>query len=285
METVSMATVGYLIRFAKDMTKSDLVELLQQAGLFDLPGVNPSLQTDRGISAPNKSDTLNKVLTPARKKAEDGNRNAHQAILKFIELWSDRFFAAGRGSVFLDRISPLLESLRSDGFELETSSDGPCRLLPTDSSAVPLSEEVTVLAAELKARGYLVALEHYDQAVEHLRNNRFESANGQLRTMFESVVVELAKDHTGFAPTKAGAGGLAIRRLTRDDAPGASDSVPGEPLEFQDGGQLLRGLWNILHKDGSHPGAADARDSRERMQMATSLANRLLRHFPASELN
>jgi hypothetical protein len=50
-----------------------------------------------------------------------------------------------------------------------------------------------------------VAANHYQQAVDNFHEQHFEAADGQLRSMFEAVVVDVAKG-LGFTSTRAGAG-------------------------------------------------------------------------------
>jgi hypothetical protein len=46
------------------------------------------------------------------------------------------------------------------------------------------------------------------------------------------------------------------------------------------GGQLLRGVWQLNHTHGSHPGQSDADEARFRMQVITATARFLLKRFP-----
>jgi hypothetical protein len=51
-------------------------------------------------------------------------------------------------------------------------------------------------------------------------------------------------------------------------------------LHERDGGLLLRGLWQLSHTRGSHPGRSDADEARFRMQVITAAARFLRKHFP-----
>jgi hypothetical protein len=97
----------------------------------------------------------------------------------------------------------LREALRSDGLDLvaeyETTEEMwgrsrsrllGARLLPLDGPRAPLSDEITALEHEFDRLGLTVARNCYRQAVDHLVEQRFEAANGQLRAMFEAVAVK-----------------------------------------------------------------------------------------------
>jgi len=183
-------------------------------------------------------------------------------------------------------MNELQERLRADGLELgEKNNSTPGRfrrsyqLLPTDPTPVPLPQEITALEAELTARGYTIALNHYQHAVDGLVNQKYESANGDLRAALEDLVTRLAEDHTGYqrvldkktGQPRANQGGLAIAHL-----------VDGGHLAEADGGKLLQGLWAMTHTNGSHPGQSDAEESRFRMQVITGVARFLLKNFPVT---
>jgi hypothetical protein len=144
---------------------------------------------------------------------------------------------------------------------------------------VALPQEITALESDLSTRGYTIALNHYQHAVDGLVNKKYESANGDLRAALEDLVTRLAEDHAGYQRTvdkatgkpKANQGWLAVRHL-----------LDGSHLPEKDGGRLLDGLWSMTHTNGSHPGQSDAEEARFRMQVVTAVARFLLKHFPAT---
>ena len=143
------------------------------------------------------------------------------------------------------------------------------KILPTDAAPVPLAGEISALEAELTARGYTSVLNHYQQAIDGFTNHKYESANGDLRTTLEDLVVRLAEDHTGYQrKEKASQGYNTIRHM-----------LDNGHLPEDDGGMLLHGLWKLSHTHGSHPGQSDADEARFRMQVITATARFLLRHF------
>lgn len=143
-------------------------------------------------------------------------------------------------------------------------------ILPTDAGPVPLATEISALERELGLRGYSIALNHYRQAINAFLQHDYEAANSQLRTTLEDIVVQLAIHHTNFIkPPKRGGGGPAIDALK-----GTANLAAG------DGGDLLKGLWNMSHTKGSHPGSSDADEARFRVQVITAVARLLLHRFP-----
>ncbi len=92
----------------------------------------------------------------------------------------------------------LREALRADGFDVrrevrtEDESGRPLnqprllgvRILPLDEPAAPLSEAITASEADLGRAELDVAVNCYRQAVDALVEQRFESANGQIRALF-----------------------------------------------------------------------------------------------------
>jgi hypothetical protein len=120
-------------------------------------------------------------------------------------------------------------------------------------------------------RSYRTPLFHYRQAVDCLLHHSYEAANGQLRTALEGLVVQLAEDHAGYVRQgNAGEGGAAISHLVTTTG----------VLPERDGGRMLRGLWQMTHTNGPHPGQSTADESRARMQLITAIARFLLNHFP-----
>jgi len=82
-------------------------------------------------------------------------------------------------------------------------------------------------------------------------------------------VIELAKDHATFDEQgHAGRGGRAIDHLIKKGG-----------LPDRDGGNMLRGLWQMIQTNGPHPGQSTADEARMRIQLVTATARFLLNHF------
>lgn len=206
--------------------------------------------------------------------AKAGDAQAHRNLLLFARLIAEK--RTNHPPHISEREeSELFEALLADGYELswEGTTDYVkcCQLRPTDASPVPLAGEISALEWELGVRGYDVALNHYRQAVATYDAHN-ESANSQLRTTLEELVMRLAEDHTTYSRPvgKAGDGGCAIRTLRGH-----------QRLADSDGGVLLDGLWKMTHTNGSHPGRSDARETRFRLHVITATALLLLHRFSA----
>ncbi|MDX3637125.1 MULTISPECIES: hypothetical protein [Streptomyces] len=73
----------------------------------------------------------------------------------------------------------------------------------------------------------------------------------------------------GFSTSRQGARGAAISYLVNQGL-----------LPPDDGGDFVRGLWQITHTNGPHPGTSDAGEARFRLQAVTSAVRYLLDRFP-----
>lgn len=276
MNTLSHKTLGHLIQVIEvsRWSKSEVRDLLMQSGLCDAAGLMPISDPDI-----NRQEMLRIPLLAAREQAVDGDSDVHSAMLEIVRLTAERAMARRSAN-----LSALRESLLADGYELRMRDLGDfdskwnCRLLPIDPDDAPLSEEMTALEAELADRGYDVAREHYRDALKHFSEQVHPSANAMLRDTIEELVLRLAVDYAGYQDNgKAGQGGRAIGALY---AQGGPPRVAGQPLPESDGGRMLRGVWEVLHSNGPHPGLSDADEARIRMQLVTALARFLLKHFP-----
>ncbi|MFD0078630.1 hypothetical protein ACFVIY_40280 [Streptomyces sp. NPDC127166] len=264
-----------MIKIGKMLGKSDMRDLLMEANLW----------SKRTAGDGNRQEILRAALNDARDKAiEDDDAQAHQALLDFTRALVECDFHRE----LRDLVDDLAETLRSDGYELvdqvtdDRGNFGPlhkAKILPFDASQAPLRTEMTALEHELSARGYTQALGHYQTALKHFSEQDHPSSNGQLRTAFEDLIVNLAIDHTDYKDIgRANQGGIAIKNLYIQD--GTGQAVTGEPLPERDGGTLIQGVWDISHLNGSHPGLSDAQEARIRMQLLTGAMLFLLRHFP-----
>jgi len=276
MTTLSSRTVGFLVDVAQEaFTRDELGTLLLRADL------GQDRYLDRASGGTSKHGLVRGPLRGAQDLARRGDADAHRALLDFVRLIVEeavpdpeerptRWFAQ------------LREHLLGDGFELawdeESTSDWrgsrrtvTYRILPTESGPIPLANEISALERDLQLRGYTVAANHYRQAVNNFGDHQYEAANGALRAMFEGLVMSLAKDQTGYVGQgTAGEGGCAINHIIR------SGNLPE-----RDGGTMLKGLWQMTHTNGPHPGQSTADESRTRMQLVTATARFLLNHFPA----
>lgn len=274
MNGLSDPTLGVLVDAGTQLAKSQLRTALMHADLYKY-----------GSQEENKDEIIRSRLLGARDAAGEGDTGAHRGLLAFAADLVQRTVKNPEHppSWFGD----LRDALLADGYELTfegtppfalpsgrpvfgIDSDIRYKIFPTDAAPVPLGETISALETELAARGYTIALNHYRQAVDGLTNHKFESANSDLRAALEDLVTCLAEDHAGYQRRpRAGQGGPAVDCL-----------ITSGQLPERDGGTLLRGLWQLTHTNGSHPGQSNADEARFRMQVITATARFLLRHFP-----
>lgn len=281
MSELSDPTLAVLIEAGQKLRGSDLTTMLMRAGIYEYS------PRKTGIQSENKAELIRSRLLAARAAAEDGDTAAHRGLLAFATELVQRTVANPEHPPHW--FSGLRDALLADGYELTWKGDAPRNapltggtwvairgsirysILPTDAAPVPLAGEISALEADLAARGYMSVLNHYRQAVDGFTNHKYESANSDLRTALEDLVTRLAEDHAGYQrQPQASQGGPAISHM-----------IENGHLPAREGGLLLRGLWQLSHTNGSHPGQSDADETRFRMQVITATARFLLRHFPA----
>jgi hypothetical protein len=126
--------------------------------------------------------------------------------------------------------------------------------------AFSLDDEIASLIESLSRRGLPVALRHYHQAVGNYREERFESANGQLRSFLEDLLLELAaKAGKEFKEPIAAVIWMRDRKLLTGDE-----------------SNLVRGLLGLSNERGAHRGLTEQEEARFRIVVSTSLGRYLL---------
>ena len=271
MGNLSRPTVGLLAEVATALyTRTEFARLFDRCGLeYD----------ERGSLA--KDALVHQTLRRAQTKADKADARARKGLLKFVRIILEQKYdpaSSWSGRISKNQLAEIREALFADGYDLRVSvtenlMPGESRpvsaqILPTDAITVPLGDEITSLEAKLSEEGYTVAATHYRQAVSNLTDHQYEAANSQLRSMLEELVIRVAVDHTGYRDSgKASQGGLAITHML------------GNGLPDKDLGNALKGIWDLSHTRGSHPGKSDADEARIRMCLLTSVARLLLNHF------
>jgi hypothetical protein len=275
MTTLSNPTLGLLIEIAaEERSRDELETLLMKADLRQ--------ESYRGYDSggSSKHGLVRYWLRGAREVALQGDVDAHRALLTFTRVLVEKTVPDPDDAP--GWFGELCDALLGDGYQLTWDRDVEqidpwrervtvtYRILSTDTGPAPLGNEISALEQELDSRGYSVALNHYRQAVDTFGQHQYEAANGQLRTALEALVVGLAKDHVGYVGQgKAGEGSAAIEHIV----------TKSRALPDRDGGRMLRGLWQMTHTNGPHPGQSTADEARIRMQIITAAARFLLNHF------
>jgi hypothetical protein len=212
----------------------------------------------KGVQRYGKDELVASTVHAAEAAARRGDLEAIDGLKDFVCL------VAAQATE--ENLRGLVEAVRAAGFDLRTM-DGVTRLLPLDEPASPLSAAITALDADFARLGLATASRHYRQAIDSLMDGRAEATNGQMRAMFEDVIVHVSVAH-GFIRTKQGDGGKALNHLIDTGA-----------LPANDGGDYIRGLWRITHTNGPHPGTSPAGEAHFRVQAMTSAARYLVDRF------
>ncbi|MFG2683960.1 hypothetical protein [Streptomyces sp. NPDC048392] len=264
MRLLSSPVLGCAAEIAKNVfSKSDLRLLLMKAGIDGYAPRSPY----------SKQDLITDTMYEAKRKAAPSDSAARQGLAEFVRLVAERVAPADPYAVLPDTpFWQLREALRADGFDLRTDYTPTgeltsVRLLPLDEPKAPLSDQITALEADFDRLGMTVAKNLYRQAVDNLVEQRFEAANGQMRSTFEAVIVHVATSRN-FTSTKQGDGGPALAYL-----------IDQGHLPERNGGAFIRGLWWITHTNGPHPGTSDAGEAYFRVQAITSAVRYLIDRF------
>lgn len=158
---------------------------------------------------------------------------------------------------------PLVDALAGDGLEWDTSLG---RLIPTDES-ISIPEERAQLETQLVELGWDVAAAHYRQAAEALSASRWESANAQVRSFLEALLIQAAAEILDAKPQR--------------DPLAAIQDLKNAGTLFDGEYDFARGLWKLANPRGSHAGLSDRDEARFRLVAATAYARYLLSRLPA----
>lgn len=260
MRALRPCTPGIAARIASGFSGGELESLFTAAGLGLY--VSPGKWNKAGWSA--------RTVTAAQRDADDGEGEAIEGLHEFVRLVAERLALSGtEGNGSWAR---LREALRADGYDPRVEEDGRVRLLPMDEPHAPLSVEITALEDDFRQLDMTVACNHYRQAVDILMREHYESANGALRSMIEAVVCRIA-ELEGRPWVRQGEGQSALQYLIDEK----------KVLPKGDGGNFVRGLWEIIQTDGPHPGTTTAGEAQFRFQAGTACARYLIDRFTRAE--
>lgn len=155
----------------------------------------------------------------------------------------------------------LCDAIAADGWEYDTQRD---RLLPT-VPGIGMADEATWLEEELSRRGWIIAAEHYKQAIECFARRNWAASNSQLRSFFEDLIANAGSQSSGSTP---GTVQQSADHLDQD----------GRLIRHES--EFIKKLWNMLHARGPHPGLSDEDESRFRLLALTGYARFLLSRLP-----
>jgi hypothetical protein len=205
----------------------------------------------------NKLDRVRPVVEHLRFRDEEPD--VISLLREVVEVkYKKRFFDPfGEPWPHLER---LLEAMRVDGYDVIDH-----RLVATTPDPAAMGEEISLLERELEARGFDIALRHYQQAVNSYVDGRLEASNGQLRSFFDDLTRSLTLETTGKQP---------------NDAKAAADQLRNNGAIDGDESRLVSGLAGISNTRGAHAGLTDPDEARFRLHMTTAAARYLLGRIP-----
>jgi len=264
---ISQKTVGLLIDYlAANTSQATLGGELKRHNLGDAdPGPD-----DHKFSTMSKAKRADKALSAALKSGKEDD---------LVDLATTALRDREDDTSAPEWARALLASLRADGFActatrtvVPSTSTWPASstteirwaITPLGYTGLPVASLGSDLADQLSAKAFATAAGHYDQALNAFHTRDWAASNSQLRTTFESVLLELATRRTGIDAT---GGGRAI------DALEANGDLPFGPNQY------VRGLWKLSHLGGSHPGLSDEEDARHRIYAVSAIVDWLVRTY------
>lgn len=150
--------------------------------------------------------------------------------------------------------SELINALERDGYEL--TDVGVRRVLPKELAMLATENK---LVAILRARGFIVALGHYEQAIAAHGRGEWAAANAQLRTFVEEF---FNRTQELICP------GSYNSSQDRKAALAKCGFFVSEHNEFLNyGNGFVEGFWKRLHSEGSHPGLSERSHSTFRLHL------------------
>ena len=203
-------------------THTELDNLFQR---LDAVGADENEWGSRG----NKLDRCHNVVAALTRRDPEGGTAVLALLRELLEVkWESAVISAtGKPT---PRARPLLEALRTDGFEFVNG-----RLVSSTPAPVAVAPELSLLEHELLRRELLVAQTHYRQAVDSFTEGRLEASNGQLRSFLEDLTTSLAERVTG----RAGS-----------DPRGAVQRLRNGGYLDPDEARVLEGLIGVSNRNG-----------------------------------
>ena len=165
-------------------------------------------------------------------------------------------------------------ALLHDGYNLivdaETHALKSLPMVPPDLDLPATDDEVH---QRLKEFELVEPLGHLDQAIAAYREGKWASANAQLRSFLESVLIGVARRFFGASVSLDLEGCLAL--LAKQNF------LSVDRNEWHGNGKdFTHGLFKRLHPQGSHAGLSDEDDSAFRLHVVLVTARSYLRRLP-----
>ena len=175
---------------------------------------------------------------------------------------------------YVEGMIELTRTLQQDGYDLKDRS-----LKPSFPIDIGLPEKKSDLAQLLETHGMITTKGHLDQALDAHAQGNWASANGQLRTFFESLIDQIVEKSDPNGRNRNMRHGIHsnLGKL-------ASSNFLLEHLNewSEDGRGFVNGLIKLLHTEGSHPGLSDEYGSTFRLHIVLLTGMLLLQRYDRS---
>lgn len=185
----------------------------------------------------------------------------------------------------------LVAGLKFDGFEIQEVIDEEWngwgqetetyvleRMLPEDIPELNFGQSKSEVERLLDVNNLAVAKGHLQQGVSAFHRGDWAAANSQIRTFFESFLMEIA-EKLGMESGHSLEG--AIQFLGQKVDPLFFSSEYNEYSSDSNKQRYIRGLVQRLHPHGPHPGLSEIDDAIFRLQITMITARLLLRRLAA----
>jgi hypothetical protein len=173
----------------------------------------------------------------------------------------------------LDADEVFRRALARDGYILEINFDtGAARLVPMVPQDLDLPAVDDEVHQRLKKFNLTESLGHLDQAITAYRQGSWASANAQLRSFFESLVLGIARAFYS-APMSASFENCLSLLAHQGFLSTESNEWRSDNKDF------THGLFKRLHSQGSHAGLSDEDDSAFRLHVVLVTARSYLRRL------
>ncbi|MDF5890310.1 hypothetical protein P4A93_01525 [Pseudomonas syringae pv. syringae] len=234
-------------------------------------GLEDEITSSTSLSVAKKCDLLGRIVVQRAGtvvQTLDGTMSLGEAVIRQAAQLEQQDQTQSLHAAFA-------RSLARDGYVLVFDDHG---LNASIRAALPgevlLPETDDEVHRLLKFFGFVIPLGHIDQAIEAHTRGDWAACNSQLRTFFESLLDEIARN---------------IRPLEAAQRPSSENRrallaeigfLAVDRNEWtQDGKNYINGLFKMLHSEGSHPGLSDEDHSTFRLHLVLITARTFLRRL------
>ena len=150
------------------------------------------------------------------------------------------------------------------------------KIYPSDVPGLEFREAESEVMMLLERFGFTQSIGHLRQGIRNFSSGAWASANGALRTFFESYLQEMA---VGLGFTGRPDNAAEVRRFLGQNSTPILVEAYNEWNPDTNKPQFFQGLWSRMHPHGSHPGPSEEDDCTFRLHITLITARLLLRRY------